>query len=281
MGVRLGLCLAAALVLAAPADARPIDEGAAYLRDQQNADGGFGEPARASSPTLTAWAVLGLRAADRWPRSSERAADYLVDARARTVTSRALYILALDSLDRGVGIRARRLARLRQENGRIGPTVRSTIWAVLALRAAGRPAGTTTVRYLLRRQRPSGGWSWYAGGPADSNHTAAAVQALRAAGVPASSRRIGNALLYLRRLQNADGGFGLTATRGSDSISTALAIQAFVAADRRAGRAAFDYLRARQLRRGSFNYRRGSAIMPAAVTAHVLPALAREPFPLP
>ena len=278
MGLKLVACAGAALVLAAVASASPLSRGAAYVKSQQNADGGFGEPGVRSSPSLTAWAVLGIRSARRWPRAG--AARYLVRAPARGATDRALNILALDSLGRGVGIRARRLARLRAGNGRIGPTVNSTIWGVLALRAAGRPAGRASVRYLLRQQRPSGGWSWYPRGAPDSNDTAAAVQALRAAGVSARSRSIRRALRYLRRLQNGDGGFELTPGRGSDAQSTAWAIQAFVSARRAPGRASFAYLRRLQRRNGSFRYSRRYAPTPVWVTSQVLPALARRPFPL-
>jgi hypothetical protein len=271
--------IAAALVVAGSAGAG-IADGARYLRAQQNADGGFGEPGGSSSVGLTAWSALGLRAAGRWPRRPNAAADFLVGRDDDSVTDLELRILALDALGRGTGLLARRLAGHRQRSGRIGPTVNSTIWGILALRAAGRPAGRTSVRYLRRQQRPSGGWAWAEGGAADSNDTAAAVQALRATGVSRGSRAIRRGLRYLRRLQNRDGGFELAAGRGSDAQSTAWAIQAFVAARRRPGRAAFRYLRRLQRPNGSYRYSRRYAVTPAWVTAQVLPALARRPYPL-
>ena len=278
---RLLTCLFAALlatlVLAAPAGAGIADDASRYLVRHRNLDAGFGEPGAASDPTLTAWAVLGLRAAGHWPG---RSAGYLVGTRARTATDLELRILALDSLRRGVARPVQRLQGLRRRNGRIGPAVNSTIWGVIVLRAAGKPAGRSTVRYLLRQQRPSGGWSWYEGGAADSNDTAAAVQALRAAGVSPRSRAIRRALRYLRRMQNRDGGFELTPGRGSDAQSTAWAIQAFIAAKRRPGPEAFAYLRSLRRANGSFRYSRRYSTTPVWVTAQVLPALARKPFPL-
>jgi squalene-hopene cyclase-like protein/prenyltransferase/squalene oxidase-like repeat protein len=276
VGVRVFAAAFAALVLAAPAQGG-IDEGAAYLEARRQPNGGFAEPGRAADPALTAWAVLGLRATGRTPTG---AAAYLADKPTPSATDLALRILALDALGRDVDTLIARLAGLRRVSGAIGPTVNSTVWAVLALRADGRPAGRTTVRWLLGRQRPSGGWGWYPGGTADSNDTAAAVQALRAAGVGRNARAIVRGLRYLRRLQNGDGGFELSSGRGSDSQSTAWAVQAFLAAGRRPGSAAFAYLRRMQRANGSFRYSARYAITPTWVTAQVLPALARKPFPL-
>jgi prenyltransferase beta subunit len=277
MGVRALATALTALVLAVPAQAG-VAEGAAYLEARQQPSGGFAEPGRAADPALTAWAVLGLRAAGRTPAG---AAAYLEDKPAPSVTDLALRILALDALGRDVDGLVSRLQGLRRASGAIGPSVNSTVWAVLALRADARPAGRRTVRWLLGQQRPSGGWGWVPGGTADSNDTAAAVQALRAAGVSRDARSIARGLRYLRGLQNRDGGFELSSGRGSDSQSTAWAVQAFLAAGRPPGAAAFAYLRRMQRANGSFRYSAGYAITPTWVTAQVLPALARKPFPLP
>ena len=110
----------------------------------------------------------------------------------------------------------RELERLRRPDGRIGPAVNSTVWGILALRGANRPPGASSVAYVLSKQRANGGWSWIAGAAPDSNDTAAAIQALRAAGVPRTAKAIRRGLAYLRRLQNPDGGFELAPGRGSD-----------------------------------------------------------------
>jgi prenyltransferase beta subunit len=268
--MKLGAVLIAALVFAAPA-ATPAD----YLLSRQQPDGGFAEPGRQSDPSLTGWAVLGLAATGRAPES---AAGYLVGKPYPQAIDLALRILALRALGQDTQLLAERLEGLRRPDGRIGPLVNSTIWGVLALRATGRPAGTS-VRYILRRQRPSGGWSWYPRGRADSNDTAAAVQALRSAGVSARARPIQRALRYLRRLQSRDGGFALVEARGSDAQSTAWAIQAFVAAGRNPGRGAFRYLAGLRRPDGSYRYSRRFAATPVWVTAQVAMALARKPLP--
>lgn len=268
--MKLVAALVAALVLAAPA-AGPAE----YLLSRQQPDGGFAEPGGRSDPSLTAWAVLGLAAGGRVPAM---AADYLAGKPYAQATDLALRILALRPLGQNTPGLVAQLESLRRPDGRIGPLVNSTIWGVLALRATERPAGSS-VRYLLRQQRPSGGWSWYPRGLADSNDTAAAVQALRAAGVSARARPIMRALAYLRRLQRPDGGFPLVPGRSSDAQSTAWCIQAFVAAGRAPGRAAFRYLAGLRRPDGSYRYSRKSGATPVWVTSQVLPALARDPLP--
>jgi iron complex transport system substrate-binding protein len=281
--MRLLAATLGALILAGTAAADRAWDASVYLINHQRGNGGFAEPGAAANAGLTAWAILGLRADDHCVTRSGR---YIRRKPAPKATDLALRILALDALRDGCAFNAnlsrqiRRLQTLRWDNGRIGPSVNSTIWGILALRATGRRAGERTVRWLVSRQRPSGGWSWFAGGNADSNDTAAAIQALRSVGVPPRARVINRAVRYLRRLQNQDGGFELTAGRGSDTQSTAWAIQALVAADRRPGRAAFRYLRRMQRPNGSFRYDATHVTTPVWVTAQALPALVRKPFPL-
>ena len=280
--MRLTALVSVALALLVPSAARPLELARDYVTQRQQPDGGFAEPGASSDPTLTAWAVLGMRAAGRDPSTLRRGgaspAEYLATRPAATANELALRILALDALGEDPREPADRLAAMRRPDGRIGPLVNSTIWGVIALRAAGRTAPAASVRYLLRRQHASGGWSWAPRGAPDSNDTAAAIQALRAANVRGTPVRRG--IAYLRRLQNRDGGFALAPRRASDAQSTAWAIQAFVAAGTRPPAAALRYLVGLKQAAGSFRYSRRHAITPVWVTAQVLPALARKPFPL-
>jgi hypothetical protein len=266
--VKLAVAAVALALAASPAD---------YVASHQQPDGGFAESGGTSDPALTVWSVLGLVAAGRDPGPS--AVDYLRARSESGATELALRILALRALGQEASADVGRLEALRRHDGRVGSLVNSTIWSVLALRAADRPVAPS-IRYLVRAQHKSGGWAWYPRGAPDSNDTAAAVQALRAGGVGARARPIRRALAYLRGLQHKDGGFPLARGRASDAQSTAWAIQAFVAARREPGRASFRYLAGLRRPDGSYRYSKRYATTPLWVTSQVLPALARRPFPL-
>ncbi len=238
-----------------------------FVAAHQLPDGSFAEPGGTSDARLTAWALLGLRsvrapADDRYLRAHERNLE--------SATDLALGVLA-EAHPSGALV-----ARLEQAS--TGGALNATAWKLLAIAGAKRPVPAASIRYLLRHQTRSGGWSWRPGLAPDSNDTAAVVQALRAAHV--GGRPIGRALVYLRRLENPDGGFELTPGRGSDAQSTAWAVQAFVAARAVPPPAAFRYLARLRKPDGSYRYDRRYAVTPVWVTAQVLPALARRAFPL-
>jgi Squalene-hopene cyclase C-terminal domain/Prenyltransferase and squalene oxidase repeat len=253
--LRLLATLAAATALATPAG---------YVSSQQRDDGGFGDA------QLTAWATLGLVAAGA---ETGGAADFLARQQPQTATDVALVAMARAAAgDPPTDL----LPRLRTH--RPGKLVNATIWTILALRQAGEPAPPALVRALLAAQRPSGGWSWSTRGAADTNDTAAALQALRAAGI--RGRPIDRGVAFLRRHQNRDGGFELTNARGSDTQSTAWAIQGLLAAGRAPGTPAFHYLARMRRPDGSYRYNARYITTPLWVTSQVLPALHRKPFPL-
>jgi hypothetical protein len=266
--VGLTLVAAAALALVSPVG---------FVQSRQLPDGGFAEHGRASSPELTAWAVLGLRSTGV---ATPKAHDYLVAHEGELETTTDVELVAAAEAASG-GPSPRILARLRaaqRPNGAIGPLLNSTIWGVLALRQAGQQIPVETARYLRAHQARSGGFGWAPGIAPDSNDTAAAVEALVA--LEDRSTAIPRALAYLRRRQNRDGGFELQPGRGSDAQSTGWAIQAFLAARRNPGRRAFAYLRRLRRADGSFRYSARYSVTPVWVTSQVIPALSRKPFPL-
>jgi hypothetical protein len=256
VGVKLLALLGTAVTLAATP--------AAYVQGQQREDGSFGDA------QLTAWATLGLVAAGKDPG---RAAEFLAAQRPAGATDAALVAMARAAAgdapaDLIPGLRAHRPGRL----------VNATIWTVLALRQAGEPVPKAHVTALLKAQRPNGGWPWLRGGAPDTNDTAAAIQALRAAGV--RGKPIERGAAFLRRHQNRDGGFELSQGRGSDTQSTAWAIQALLAAGKQPGAAAYRYLARMRRPDGSYRYSARYVTTPLWVTAQVLPALSRKSFPL-
>jgi Squalene-hopene cyclase C-terminal domain len=266
--------LAAAAVAATVALATPTS----FLQSRQLPSGGYAEARRTADPELTAWVVLGLTAAGAQPGAKTR--EYLVaqESRLESAADFELAVAAESALGGASPKLVARLHDLERPNGAIGPGVNTTAWGVIALRQAGEPVPAKTARYLLARQARGGGWGWAERGGADSNDTAAVVEALAALGV--RGRSIERGLAYLRRLQNRDGGFELVAGRGSDVQSTAWAIQAFLAAGREPGARAFRYLARRRRSDGSYRYSARYAATPVWVTAQVLPAIARKPFPL-
>lgn len=249
---------------------------ASYVGSRQQADGGFAEPGSHSTPGLTAWAMLGLRAAGR---PTGAAYDYLVanERDLQSATDIELAVIAEAATGRISDTLYARFATLARPDGRVGPAINSTAWGILAYAQVGRPV-KLRVSYLLSHQHRSGGWGWIAGAAPDSNDTAAVIQALRTQGV--RGRPIARGIAFLRRLQNADGGFELTDGRGSDAQSTAWAIQAFIAARVTPPVRAFRYLAGLRRADGSYRYSRKYEATPVWVTSQVLPALARKSFPL-
>jgi hypothetical protein len=240
---------------------------------QSHASGGaYSEPNGTADALLTSWAVLGLRAAGA---QSPDSLAYLQAQESMLGSSNDFAIVAL--AEQALGARNDALlAHLRvRSNGQIGESLNSTFWGVLAL---GHSNAATT-RFVLAHQAKSGGFAWYLNGQPDSNDTAAALEALRVAGV--HGKPVTRAVQFLRSFQNRDGGFELTHGRGSDAQSTAWAIQGLVAAGVKPPRNAFAYLAGLKRADGSYRYSAKYVTTPVWVTSQVLAALAKKPFPLP
>lgn len=260
-----------------------VQRSVAFLLAQQNTDGGFGEPGAASDPALTSWVTLALDAAGVEPgplrRGGASLASYLLAQSPGEVTELELHVLAraASGLDAsGPGARLR--AEIRR-GGRIGPRLNSTIWGIIALRAAKERVPKKVVRYLRRSQHASGGFSWAAGGPPDTNDTAAAIQALRAVGIARSAKPIRRAFRYLAASRRGSGGFPLTPGSAADAQSTGWVLQAYASTGRPGPAKSRRYLVRLQRADGRFVYRRGRALTPVWVTAQALPGLLQAAFP--
>jgi Prenyltransferase and squalene oxidase repeat len=289
----LALALLAALPALAGA-ATPSERAERYLLRAQNKDGGFGAaPGQSSSPLYSGWSGLGLAAAARNPRDVSRRGGRSLAA---YVTGGVRGMRDIGEIERTVlvlraaGLDPRRVAgrdliaeieARRRRDGSISGFVSYTAFGVLALRAAGEPAGKPTVRWLLGSQNTDGGFGVARSSASDSDMTGAALQALAVvgrAGSPAARR----AVAYLRANQGSDGGFGQMAGRSSNAQSTAYTVQGLLAV--RAATApisrALAYLTRLQRRDGSIAYSSTSSQTPVWVTAQALAALRRQPLPI-
>lgn len=263
MGVKL-VVLAAATVLS-------------FVQGRAQPDGGYAEPAGPSTVGLTATAVLALRAAGALAPDAARA--YL-QAHEQGLTPTELELSAMaEAVTGGVspGLLAS-LHALEHPSGAIGPAVNSTVWGILALQQAGEPVSPQTVRFVVRAQTKAGGFAWATGLRPDTDDTAAAVEALVAAGQHGAP--IVRALAFLRTREQPDGGFELQAGTGSNVQSTSWAIQAFIAARAKPPAAAFRFLERMRRTDGSLRFSTRYATTPLWVSGQALPALERRPFPL-
>ena len=248
-----------------------------FVQGRAQPDGGYAEPGGTSTVGLTATAVLAVSAAGATAPAAARA--YLT-AHETGLTPTELELATMAEAVTG-GASPSLLGSLRalaRPCGAIGPALNSTIWGILALRQAGQPVAPATVSYLQKAQSRGGGFGWAKGISPDNDDTAAAVEALAAAGVRGAI--VTRALTYLRARETKDGGFELQPGAGSNVQSTAWSIQAFLAADAKPPAAAFGYLARMTRPDGSLRYSARYATTPLWVSAQALPALARKPFPL-
>ena len=233
----------------------PVEAASAWLREQQDASGGFlglsGEP----DPGTTTDAVMALYAAQ--PRDSaaaaaldaalaylehgENGADY-----ARTGPGQAakLALAAVtggrDSRDfAGLDLVAAMTAPLATPvpdgiAGIYGDDLYDHALVLIALAAAGEEIPDEALQPVRTAQGEDGGWAFdgsTAGGAADSNTTALVIQALVAAG-HGDDPMIDRALPFLSTLLVPDSGFayGPADSLVADANSTALVLQALIAA---------------------------------------------------
>lgn len=245
------LLLAAALLLAAlfPAAAAPPNEGTseavAWLRDAIRADGGFSDGfSDESSLSATTEALFAALATQQDPAtwgSDTTPLDYLA-AQAPTVTKTgdlAKLILLAQATGQaptdfgGVDLVNKLEAQYDSQSGLFAGTVPEHAYAMLALKAAGKPIPDAATTALVALQGADGGWAFDGTSQADTNTTGLVLQALAAAGQGADAPAVSKALTFLKGQQNTDGGFPYQKPSDygteSDANSTAWAIQGLIA----------------------------------------------------
>ncbi|HEY1360506.1 MAG TPA: prenyltransferase/squalene oxidase repeat-containing protein [Thermoleophilaceae bacterium] len=290
------VALAVASGLAAPpsADASSTSRAASYLLRAQNRDGGFGgAPRSSSSQLMTGWAALGLAAGRHNARDVHRRHGKAISTYLRRHAGgirdigeieRTVLVLRASALSvRRFGGRdlVAEILGKRRSDGSIAGYVSYTAFGILALKAARKSVGSSTIAWLERSQRPDGGFGLTPGSGADFDMTGATLQALAAVGHGHGSAAH-DAVIYLRKGQNPDGGFPQMSGGTSNAQSTAYAVQGLVAVHAGADMvaSALRYIKRLQRRNGSVRYSSVSSQTPVWVTAQALMALKKKPLPL-
>lgn len=273
-----------------------------WLRSQQNADGGFGQPSAVGS---TIDALLAIAAAgdgvSSWAANGRTPIDFLQshvgEVEGAGTTAKLILALVPAGLDptdfSGVNL-ARALeetydsasGKFDGENG----TAPTQALAIMALESTGRPVEENAINWLVDAQAKDGSWAWN-GDPAtqgDTNTTALAIQALVA--VNARPDVVDRALAYLKSVQNDDAGWPYQKPSDygtdSDANSTANVIQAIYAtganlSDWAVGETSpLDALLSLQKDNGAFQWQAAVPDDNFLATVQAVPALAGKAYPL-
>ena len=245
----LTLSILLTLTVIAQAD-DPITTSLAWLKTQQQADGGFTNGFSTGSDLGTTCDIIlaiaaGEQDASTWRSDEDNSPlDYLhaqVETGAvSTFGLKAKTVLALLATGQdpaafaGSDLIAELNAAYDAATGIYGDTVFDHALAMLALSNAGQSVPDEAVQYLLDNQCTDGAWALFGGTEpetGDTNTTALAVQALLATG---HQDELDKAFAYLRSVQNDDGGFPYQNPSDygtdTDANSTAVVLQALLAA---------------------------------------------------
>ncbi|MET1124942.1 MAG: PKD domain-containing protein, partial [Archaeoglobaceae archaeon] len=279
-------------------DEKRVARAYEYLRGLQRDSGGFANPGEEESVAKTAWAVMAISICHdphTWKRNGKSPLDYIreriVEELPKMGTADyARTILALVAAGEdprsfaGVDLVSKLKERVR-EDGRIGDYVYTTIWGIIALSAVGENV-SRSVEWLKAQQNEDGGFPWSVGVDSDYDDTAAAIQALIAAGEPKDSEVIKRAVEYLRSGQNEDGGMRYFGNSASNAASDAWTIQALVAAGInprswvKNNVSVVDHLLSLQEEDGHFRYTKYQTDNPGYMTACAIMALLGKPHPI-
>jgi iron complex transport system substrate-binding protein len=277
-----------------------IKKALGYLRNLQNDDGGFSNPDEESAVSNTEWAIMAITAAGEdphdWGKNGKSSIDYIKSninesLKGSTDYERTILTLVAAGEDPRDFCGRDFVAELKEnhlkENGQIGEHVNTAIWGILALSAAGEDL-SESVEWLKGQQNEDGGFAVDQGVDSDYDNTAAAIEALIAAGENPDSTVIKDALEYLKNGQNTDGGFKYFGTSPSNAASDAWIIQAIVACGQNPkdkewtlnGNNPVSHLLSLQQPDGSFNYTAYIKSNPGYMTVCAIMALLGSPHPI-
>lgn len=291
------LILALVLVLATPALAQSADLDAAvsWLQDQKLDDGGFSDGFSDSSgvgPTTDVVLAATAAGIDVSTWGSPTPLDYLAGQAGSLDNTGTIAKTALAAITTGQNPRdfggTDLIAALNQRydagTGAFEGIVTSHAYAMLALTNAGDNVPDAAIDALTALQADDGGWSFDGQSQSETNTTSLAIQALIAAGEPADSETIQDALAFLRTQQNDDGGFPYQTPSDvgteTDANSTAWVIQALLAAgeDLADWENPHETLSALQLDNGAFQWKTSVEGANFLATAQAVPALAEVTY---
>ncbi len=277
----------------------PIVKALNWLRTIQNGDGGFANPGEESSVAKTSWAIMAIVAAGEdphaWKKNGKSPVDYIREHLKEELPKMgtadyARTILALVSAGEdprsfaGVNL-VEKLKEKMKDDGQIGDFIYTTIWGILALVSVGEDVNKS-VEWLKAHQNDDGGFAWAVGEKSDYDDTAAAIQALIAAGEPRDSEVVKRALEYLRTGQNPDGGMRYFGSSASNSASDSWTIQALVSAGinpaewKADEKSVVDHLLSLQTDEGYFKYTSYQTSNPGYMTVSAIMALLGKAQPI-
>ena len=321
------LALTGALACAVPAGAaapqrqKTIDSTVRFLQESQRPNGGFANPGRRPSQSISAWVTLALAAAGVNPQDQATcgvdAFTYLEthftesfreeaawpDA-ATTAFERELLVVDAAGADphdfAGYDLVAEILARQLPDGsfpfvpGGRGE-INDTAFAVLALSPVAEPAVDAAIGkaldWLATQQNDDGAWSWQVKGLTDNvDLTGGVLEAFNAAGRPGTEAQA-QALAFLHQVQRPDGGWSEAGGGESNVASTAWAVQGLWAAGEDpetwrtgsglASEEPLDYMESLQQPDGHVRWKQSSDMNGIWMTAYVMPAFAGQALPIP
>lgn len=170
----------------------------------------------------------------------------------------------------------------RYAGGRYGATLFDQALSLLALRAAGRPIPRSAVRASLAA-RGDGGWSFNMepSGRDMVDGTGLMIEALRAAGVPASHAALRSATTWMVAQRNTEGGYATGGAGGATQANTTSnVVRALRAMGRPVPASTRAALRRLQQPQGSFRHTAAREGSPLLATTDAVVALSGRTLPV-